>query len=117
MPTKVSPSFDYPLFTQPRRRGLLGSWWVQGSRNSLGANRYREVLPKLGLEVSHKRITPPRSGSTSETPTRCHSCSSPALLWALLLPRRLVEARTIRARVPTLGQPVRVLTVLITQRP
>src|ERR671921_1588721 len=47
------------------------------SLGSLGAVRYRELLPKLGLEVSQKRITP-RSGSTSETPTRCHSWCSPA---------------------------------------
>jgi len=40
-------------------------------------NHLLEVLPKLGLEVSQKRITP-RSGSTSETPTKCHFWLSPA---------------------------------------
>jgi hypothetical protein len=40
-------------------------------------NHLPKVLPKLGLEVSQKRITPP-SGSTLETPTKCHSLRSPA---------------------------------------
>jgi hypothetical protein len=40
-------------------------------------NHLLEDLPMLGLEVSQKRITPP-SGSTLETPTKCHSLRSPA---------------------------------------
>src|SRR5215217_4150536 len=35
------------------------------------------LLPKLGLAVSQKRITP-RSGSTSDTPAKCHSLVSPS---------------------------------------
>ena len=40
-------------------------------------NHLLEVLPKLGLEVSQKRITLPL-GSTLETPNKCHSLRSPA---------------------------------------
>ena len=52
-------------------------------------NHLLEVLPKLGLEVSQKRTTP-RSGSTSETPTKCHFWLSPAsrasCICSLMLP-------------------------------
>src|ERR671910_67208 len=60
-----------------RRDGRAPAAACRGGLGKLGVDCYREVLPKLGLDVSQKRITP-RSGSTSETPTRCHSCCSPA---------------------------------------
>ena len=73
---KRSRSRSADLFTQVPRRRVLETSPCEILGTS-GRACYLEDLPKLGLAVSQKRITP-RSGSTSETPTKCHSWLSPA---------------------------------------